>query len=386
MSRWTEARADAARAAAAVIRHEAARSLVYDARLKYGEALEQGEAEALIDEQLLAVSREAMTVNGTGAGAGALSWRTLADIDDTPPGELLLGMLEPDGPTLPYGAGGVGKGTTVAYWMRGLIARGMRPMVYDAENRPKEWARRTSGLGIDRSRIVYVQPADLPASHFGRPLWDIVPHLGTVARAAGADYLFIDSILAAMNVGEEALKSDAGAPYRVVAALDPLGIPSAALGHTPKGNPEGDPFGSVSWVNAFRLTHLGTRAEGDGHRVRWAPRKKNERGHIPALLLAFEYDARGILCGVRQEDDEATTRSWIVDALSVGPRSVEELADELAETDDGPHAAAVARAKDRLRQTLGRMRRAGLVHKSDKRGGPWALGGEGVSRNGRRDA
>jgi hypothetical protein len=68
MSRWTEARADAARAAAAVVRHEAARSLVYDARLKYGEALEQSQAEALIDEQLMAVAREAMTVNGTGHG------------------------------------------------------------------------------------------------------------------------------------------------------------------------------------------------------------------------------------------------------------------------------------------------------------------------------
>jgi hypothetical protein len=315
-----------------------------------------------------------------------LTWRTLADIDDTPADELLLGMYEPDGPTLPYAGGGVGKGSTVAWSAGELISIGMRPLIYDAENRPKEWARRTSGLGVDRSRVVYLQPADLPTSLIGRPLWDVVPHLGAVARASGADIVFIDSILAAMNVGEEALKSDAGAPYRVVAALDSIGLPAVALGHTPKNSPEGDPFGSVAWVNAFRLTWLGTRAEGDGHRVRWTPRKRNERGNVPALLLSFQYDDGGRLCGVTKEDDERATRAWVTDALVSGPRTVEDMAEELAEMDDGPHGAAVARAKDRIRQTLGRMRRAGHVHKAGGRGAPWALGaGERVSRNDKRD-
>jgi hypothetical protein len=336
---------------------------------------------SLADERLLLdMAREAPR-----PFVSELTWRTLADIDDTPPGDLLQGMLEPDGPTLPYGTGGVGKGSTVAYLMRDQVDLGMRPMVYDAENRPREWARRTSGLGVDRSEIVYLQPAELPASLVGRPLWDIVPHLGAVARASGADYLFIDSILAAMNTAEESLKSDAGAPYRVVAALDALGIPCAAIGHTTKGSPEGDPFGSVSWVNAFRLTWLGTRAEGEGHRVRWVPRKRNERGAIPSMLLAFDYDERGRLCGVRQEDDEASTRAWIVNELAQGPRTVEQLAETMVEFDDGPHDAAVAKAKDRLRQILNRMRREKLAHKSANRGGPWALGEQTASRNSERD-
>ena len=46
-------------------------------------------------------------------------------------------------------------------------------MVYDAERRPREWSRRVSGLGGDRSRVVYVEPTDLPSSHVGRPLWDL---------------------------------------------------------------------------------------------------------------------------------------------------------------------------------------------------------------------
>src|SRR5665647_727915 len=92
------------------------------------------------------------------------TWRTLADVSDDPPGPLLFGMLEPNGPTLAYGAPGVGKGTTGS-WIIGEAQRGgMLPAVYDAERRPREWARRVSGLGGDRSRVVYLEPEDLPTN------------------------------------------------------------------------------------------------------------------------------------------------------------------------------------------------------------------------------
>lgn len=315
----------------------------------------------------------------------SLRYSTLADIDDSPPRDLLFGMLEPDGPTAMYGAGGVGKGTTSVWIISQCIAEGLRPLVYDAEQRPREWARRASGLGIDRTRVVYVQPSDLPQTLRGKPMWEVVPHLGRIAARAGCDILFVDSILASMNLSEEGLKSDAAAPYRYVSAVDALGIPSVSIGHTPKNAPEGDPYGSVSWVNAMRLTWLGTRAEGEGHRVRWTPRKRNERGHIPAVLLAFDYDEAGRLCGVTRADDEESTRQWVLDALARGPLTVEEMADELAAQSDQPYTAAVARAKERLRQTLNRMKRSGLVHKSGGRGTPWALGAA-PERGGRRTA
>jgi hypothetical protein len=43
----------------------------------------------------------------------------------------------------------------------------------------------------------------------------------------------------------------------------------------------------------MRLTWIGTRAEGDGHRVRWRPRKRNERGHIAGVLLTVGYREDG---------------------------------------------------------------------------------------------
>jgi hypothetical protein len=356
--------------------HRAVRLLLLAAQAEVGVELPYEDGEALVESaRILPAASEPPT------------FRTLADIDDTPQGDLLFGMLEPDGPTLIYAGGGVGKGTTSAALIRDCEGAGIRPLVYDAELHPREWRRRTAGLGVDPEFVVYRDPTELPSHLLGRPLHDIVPHLGDVARAAGCGILFMDSILAGANLSEEGLKADARAPYQYTAALAELGIPSVSIGHTPKNSLEGDPYGSVSWINAMRLTWLGTRAEGDGHRVRWQPRKRNERGHIPAFILAFEYDMQGRLCGVTKEDDEQATRAWLTDAMTAGPRTVDELADELAELEDGPHTAAAARAKDRIRQALGRMRRAGLAHKTGGRGAPWALGAgsPGVSRKALRD-
>lgn len=306
-----------------------------------------------------------------------LTYRTLADISDEPPGPLLLGMLEPDGPNLMYALGGTGKGSTGAWMIRELMACGVLPMIYDAENRPNEWSRRTSGLGVERGRVPYLQPKDLPRRLLGKPMWDVAPYLGKVAADSGAGLLVIDSVLPATGMGEERLKSDPQVPYLYVSALDALGIPSLSFGHPPKAQPEGEPFGSVGWVNAMRLTWVGTHAEGDGHRVRWRPRKRNERGHIPGALLIFDYSEAGVLVGVTREDDEESTRDWLMAALTAGARGVADLAEELAEegdehvTEDG-----LRRIKERLGRALRRMERDGAVVKEGGRGGPkvkWGL-------------
>jgi hypothetical protein len=142
-----------------------------------------------------------------------------------------------------------------------------------------------------------------------------------------------------------------------------------SLGHTPKGQPEGDPFGSFAWVGAMRLTWLGTRAEGDSHRVRWRPRKRNERGHVPGVLLSFTYGADGRLAGATREDDEESTRDWILAQLVRGPATVAQLAGELLEdSDEPPTEDRKARIKQRLGQALLRMKREGWVLKDGTSG------------------
>lgn len=301
-------------------------------------------------------------------------WRTLAEISDHPPADLLLGMLEPDGPTLLYALGGVGKGSTGAWICRELLEQGIRPMIYDAENRPKEWARRTAGLQVDRDRVVYLQPSDLPKALIGRPLWDLTGYLGAVARDSGAGLLLIDSIMPAVSLGEERLRSDAQVPYLWVQALDSLEMPSVSFGHPPKGQPEGEPFGSVAWVNAMRLTWNGTSAEGEGHRVRWRPRKRNERGHIGGVVLTFTYTDNRLSNVVRVDDDEMT-RDWIMAGLNAGPQTIPDLAAEMLADIDDPPQGELDRIVERVGRAIRRMAREGWVEKMGKRGRAdlWAI-------------
>jgi hypothetical protein len=303
-----------------------------------------------------------------------LTWRTLADISDDPPRELRFGMLE-DGPNLGYAAPGVGKGTTGSWLIVEAQRAGMLPVIYDAERRPREWARRVAGLGGDRSRVVYIEPADLGPKLAGRPFWEIAPAVRQVIAAAGGDLFILDSLLPASGVGEERLRSDAQSPFLFVAALDSLGVPSLSFGHPPKGQPEGDPFGSMAWLAAYRLTWLGTKAEGDGHRVRWRPKKRNERGHIPGILLTITYGDDGRPCAVTREDDEESTRDWILGALVHGPRSVADMAEDMLDETDQVTAGELDRIKERLGRALRRMAREGWVERlgGAGRGARWAL-------------
>lgn len=294
-------------------------------------------------------------------------WRTLADVSDEPPGDLLFGMWE-RGPNLAYAAPGVGKGTTGSWLCCEAQRAGLLPMVYDAERRPREWSRRVSGLGGDRSRVVYVEPPDLGASHAGRPLWEVAEGLGEVATRAGADVLIVDSIMPAVGLGEDRLKSDPSVPFLYVAALEALGIPTISFGHPPKGQPEGDPFGSFAWLAAMRLTWLGTSAEGEGHRIRWRPRKRNERGHIAGVLLTVTYGEDGRPSAIERADDEERTRDWLLAALIHGPRSVPDLAEELLDEMETPPAGEIERKKETIGRTLRRMSVEGWVERIGKAG------------------
>jgi hypothetical protein len=241
-------------------------------------------------------------------------------------------------------------------------------MIYDAERRPREWARRTSGLGVNRSDVVYVEPSDLPRPLLGKPMWDIAPYLGKVMRASGADILFVDSILPAVGVGDERLKSDAQAPYLYVAALDELACPSVSFGHPPKGQPDGDPFGSVAWINAMRMTWVGSKAESAEHVIRWQPRKRNERGALAGVRLTVLYGADGRPIDVKREDDDASTRFWLLEKLDLMPRTVKSLAEELVYEMDDPPKGEQKRTEERLSRSMHRLHKEGLVRKAGKEG------------------
>ena len=310
------------------------------------------------------------------ASAQAPTWRTLADISDDPPRDLLLGMLDPDGATLAYAAPGAGKGSSGAWLATELSRIGRRVAVYDAERRPREWSRRVSGLGGERTAITYFDPSDLGPKYAGVPIWEAIERIAYVIRETASDVLIIDSVFTCLNLDERRLLADPSVPFAYEGALSRLGIPVLSFAHPPKGQPEGEPFGSFAWVAAHRLTWLGVRLPGDAHQLRWRVRKANERGHVPGILLRFEYGDDSRLVSAIREDDDESTRDWILEALRDGPKTVADLvALEFEELGDYPGTEATERAKARLGKAVYRMKREGSVSPAGKEGRAqkWAL-------------
>ena len=309
-------------------------------------------------------------------GAPPPTWRTLAEISDDPPGDLLLGMLDPDGRTLAYAAPGAGKGSTGAWLATELAHMGRRVAVYDSERRPREWSRRVSGLGGERTAITYFDPSDLGPSYAGVPIWDAIERIAYVLRETGSDVLMIDSVFTSLNLDERRLLNDPSVPFAYEAALSTLGMPVLSFAHPPKGQPEGEPFGSFAWVAAHRLTWLGVRLPGDEHQVRWRVRKANERGHVPGILLRFGYGDDSRLVSAIREDDDESTRDWILGALRDETKTVADLvALEFEELGDYAGTEATEKAKARLGKAIYRMNRDGWVTKAGKQGRAqkWAL-------------
>jgi hypothetical protein len=77
---------------------------------------------------------------------------------------------------------------------------------------------------------------------------------------------------------------------------------------------------------------------------------------------------------VEREDDDESTREWLLAALVHRPRSVADLAEELADASEEP--VDRDRLKERLRKALGRMAREGLLQREGPGTGPnvrWSL-------------
>jgi hypothetical protein len=302
-----------------------------------------------------------------------LAWRTLADVADDPAQPLIVGMLEPS-QTLMVAPPGTGKGMTGAWLISEALGAGLVPLIYDAERRPSEWSRRVGGLGVNKSVVGYLTPDDLPRVLRGRPLWDAAPYLRQVVQLRGIGLLLVDSALPAVGKGEEAMRSDPSVPWLYVAGLAEIGVAAATFAHPPKSQPDGDPFGSFAWKAAHRLVWSGQRAEGSEHRVRWRSRKANERGRLPAVLLAFTYrDDR--LIAVTRSDDEEATRDFILSELASGPHTRQELVDVLLEDEEEVSDAQAAAAGSRIARALTRMAGQGWVN-APPRGahkGSWSL-------------
>jgi hypothetical protein len=219
------------------------------------------------------------------SAAEALGARLLRDVDRSPPPPLALGRLDPEGHTILYGQGDVGKGVRASYWIAQLTRQGERVLVADFEGHPTEWARRVAGHGGDLDRVMIVEPYGEAWAAKRGPLWVVAPSLAALADGFGADRLVVDSITAAAAGTKDPYSPDAPTAYGQ--GLQMIGRPALSLAHISKSDDLKHPFGSIHWHTQARTTW--SLHEADGRKV-LTHRKRGNRPHLGAFLVREQFD------------------------------------------------------------------------------------------------
>jgi KaiC/GvpD/RAD55 family RecA-like ATPase len=194
---------------------------------------------------------------------------TLRDLPFGPtPPQLVPPFLTPEGATIIYGPGGVGKGFLATYFARELVRINRRVTIIDFENHPREWSRRARGMGFTDDELVMVNYR-APFGHAWTvstgSLAEIVDHLTTdldnIERRA--DYLIIDSYTTATTTGDS--MGGMAAAQEFFGGLARLKRSALVIAHVAGGQEKWPtrPFGSVFVHNLARETWAVERTNGE---------------------------------------------------------------------------------------------------------------------------
>jgi hypothetical protein len=268
--------------------------------------------------------------------AGDKSFLPLSAIDRSPPPPLVLDRIDPEGHSLLYGTGDVGKGTLTASWIARFVETDPSGvLILDYENHPGEWARRIGALLKDESddtRIWWAGPLrpDWP----GRgPIWGHVQRVRKIVENYDIGLVVVDSIVPACG-GGDALES--GTPGRYFGATQSFGVPVLSLAHVTKADDLRYPFGSVFWHNLCRVSwSLGRTAGG---RLELVNRKANnyEKQGRFEVSITWHDDQLG---EVWERPYSAALGELIDEALADGPLTVSQIAqwiNDAGEDDEKP--------------------------------------------------
>jgi hypothetical protein len=215
--------------------------------------------------------------------------RRLDALPTGPPPPLLIDRLDPNGHTVIYGPGGVGKGVVAAWWIVRLVEAGHVVLIVDYEAHEAEWGRRIGSLGGPDAMVGvhYVAPLAPEWTRPRGPLWVISPDIRAIAEVIGATYIVIDSIVPAC-AGLDPLKPEAASQY--ASALQYLARPALSLAHVTKTDDARYPFGSVFWHNLARTTwSLASAGKGGSHTVVLTHRKHNNYSNLGEFLLTITW-------------------------------------------------------------------------------------------------
>lgn len=214
--------------------------------------------------------------------------RRLDEVSTAPPAPLKIGWLDPEGHTVLFGDGGVGKGAFASHLIVRLVDEGETVLVVDYEDHATEWARRVSALGAPETlqHVYHVSPLSHGWSGPRGAIWGQAASLRAIADRVGATYVVVDSVVVACGSTDV---MDPEAPAQYAGALQVIGRPAMSLAHATKAGDGRYPFGSIFWHNLCRLSWSMAKAGGQGHRVVVQSRKHNNYGSLGKHLVVTEW-------------------------------------------------------------------------------------------------
>ena len=199
------------------------------------------------------------------------------------------GLMVPEGVTVLYGPGDVGKGHVACEAIRHLVPLGP-VLILDYETHPSEWRKRL-GMMIPNQldKVAHMVPAkSLPKD---------VEAIRGVVKETGAVAIILDSYQAATPDGRVHAEQ-ADVPREMFRALALLEVPTLVLAHVTKsgGDHQPYPYGSVFVHNYARMTWSAGKLsqEDEPLRVELRNRKSNDRPPEVPRVYEFLYGASGI--------------------------------------------------------------------------------------------
>ena len=175
------------------------------------------------------------------------------------PPQLVPPFLTPEGVTVLYGPGGVGKGYLALYLVREVVRTNRRVTILDFENHPREWGRRAHALGfedVDLAMVDYLAPF---SPQWTKPRGSLAEISDTVREELDdpkgrSDYVVVDSFTTGASSENELGGARAAQEFFIGVAR--LGRPALVIAHVAGGGEKwpAKPFGSVFVHNLARET------------------------------------------------------------------------------------------------------------------------------------
>lgn len=155
--------------------------------------------------------------------------KLLSEVDGAPPPPLILDRIDPEGPTIIFGPGDVGKGVEASRSIANLTREGERVLISDYEGHAGEWRRRVAGHGGDIGLVRIVQPAEPSWQLTKGAIWRQAEELRAIREAHRARFHFIDSIVAAAAGAKDPYSPEV--PPSCCKALQIIGGLTVSLAH-----------------------------------------------------------------------------------------------------------------------------------------------------------